>query len=104
MNLNEYQENARAFRAPTANMFYAITGLAAEAGEVCDKVAKAIRDGHGEDQVREGLKKELGDLLWFVAAVADDNNLTLEEIATANIDKLTSRQIRGVILGSGDDR
>lgn len=104
MDFNEYQAKAMAFRAQTADQFYAVLGLAEEAGEVAGKVAKAIRDGVDQEVLREQLKKELGDVLWMVSAVAIDNGLTLQEIADHNIEKLTDRKARSVIHGQGDAR
>lgn len=104
MKLNQYQDLARTTRLPTAGVTYALLNLAAEAGEVCGKVAKHIRDGGSREALREHLKKELGDVLWQLAAVADDHNLTLEEIAEANITKLGGRVVKGTLGGSGDDR
>ena len=52
----------------------------------------------------EGLKKELGDVLWYLAALASDLGVTLEEVAAGNVAKLRSRAERGVIGGSGDNR
>lgn len=102
---NEYQESAWEFRAWPDNdvgNLYPVLGLAEEAGEVAGKVAKAIRKGVEVD--REALKKELGDVLWQLAAVATTYDFDLEEIALANLDKLNDRNARGVIVGSGDDR
>jgi NTP pyrophosphatase (non-canonical NTP hydrolase) len=105
MHLLDYQKAARLFRKESANSMYAVIGLGAEVGEVQDKVAKVIRDGMKcPTEFADGLAKELGDVLWFLAAIADDNNLCLAEIAEANIEKLESRHRRGVISGSGDNR
>lgn len=105
---NAYQKAVLAFRKPTADIIYAIMGLCEEAGEVAGKVAKARRDQTWSPEVLEKLKqdikKELGDVLWMVAAVADDFGLTLQEIAQGNYSKLADRDARGVISGSGDDR
>lgn len=108
MNFSEYQTKAMTFRKESANAFYAALGLAEEAGEVCGKIAKAVRDGfptaEAEEAFQSAVAKELGDVLWMVAAVAADNGLDLQVVAGANIAKLESRQIRGVISGSGDNR
>lgn len=104
MNLNQYQQEAMSFRLPSANHFYAAFGLAEEAGEVCGKLAKAVRDGVTQEILQTQLLKELGDVMWMVAAVAQDNDLTLEQIAQHNIEKLSSRSSRGVLNGSGDER
>lgn len=81
---------------------YPALKLAGEAGEVAEKIGKSFRDGHELD--REEVKKELGDVLWYVAALAKEFDLTLDEVMAANIDKLADRQVRGVLHGSGDNR
>jgi len=48
--------------------------------------------------------KELGDVLWYVAQLASELGLDLDRVAEANLEKLLSRQRRGVLSGSGDDR
>lgn len=85
---------------------YPALGLAGEAGEVAEQVKKAIRDDGGviTDQRRDALKKELGDVLWYVAALCTELNLEMSDVAAANLDKLQSRAARGVIKGDGDDR
>lgn len=104
MYADEYQKLAMEFRTPTANESYALLNLGAEAGEVLGKVAKHIRDGGDTDVLRQEVKKELGDVMWMVAAVAADFNLTLAEVCTHNLAKLHSRKDRDVISGSGDNR
>jgi NTP pyrophosphatase (non-canonical NTP hydrolase) len=109
MKLNDYQKDARATCLLSANnLNYLVTGLSAEAGEVAGKYAKYIRDCstdiHDYTKLRGELIKELGDVLWFVAVMAENLDHSLEEVAQANIDKLYSRQQRGVLKGSGDER
>ena len=110
MKLNEYQRDARATCLESAkNLPYLITGLAAEAGEVAGKYAKYLRDTDGSDitayvHLEQDLMKELGDVLWFVAVTADKIGMSLAQVAQHNIDKLYSRQQRGVLKGSNDDR
>jgi NTP pyrophosphatase (non-canonical NTP hydrolase) len=103
MNLNEYQKKAMSFRMDTATSLYAILNLGGEVGELYSLLAKATRDGAKED-FDEQLKKELGDILWHVAAVAIDYGFTLDDVAETNINKLSSRKARNVITGSGDNR
>lgn len=85
---------------------YPTLGLLNEAGEVAGKIKKIFRDREGviTDADRQELKKELGDVLWYLTQVASELDLTMQEIAEANIEKLYSRLDRGVIGGSGDER
>lgn len=108
MQLNEYQNKARAtaIYPKTAIVLYPTLKLAGEAGEVSEKIGKIIRDKKGrmDKADKEDLKKEIGDVLWYVANLAADLDFTLEEVAIANIDKLADRQVRGKLQGSGDNR
>jgi NTP pyrophosphatase (non-canonical NTP hydrolase) len=104
MTLDQYQRSAMTFRLPTADRQYALLNLVAEAGEVAGKAAKHIRDGGDINAYNESINKELGDVMWQVAAVAKDHGLTLSEICQHNLEKLASRQQRNVIQGSGDTR
>lgn len=80
--------------------------LAGEAGEVADKIAKVMRDNDGNipQDVHDGIVKELGDVLWNIANLAKDIGVPLSVVAITNIQKVTDRQARGVVAGSGDDR
>jgi NTP pyrophosphatase (non-canonical NTP hydrolase) len=108
MQLSEYQRLSRrtAEYPREAWLAYPALGLAGEAGEVAEHAKKAIRDDGGTvgENRRAAMSKELGDVLWYVAQLASELDLDLEEIAQANLDKLLSRQRRGVLSGSGDDR
>ena len=109
MHLSDYQERSRATAVyPSAgdNLLYPTLGLCGEAGEVAEKVKKMVRDDAGvlSDERRAALSKELGDVLWYVAQLATEARLDLDAIAAANLDKLRSRQERGRLTGSGDDR
>jgi len=108
MELSEYQRCSRAtaLYPREAGLFYPALGLAGEAGEVAEQVKKAIRDDAGKltDERRGALAKELGDVLWYVAQLATELDLDLDEVAAGNLGKLRSRQLRGVLSGSGDDR
>ena len=64
-------------------------GLSGEAGEVVDLVKKGIFHQQGIDNNK--LKKELGDVLWYITALASEHNLTMEEIMEHNIEKLKAR-------------
>lgn len=103
MTLDDYQQEAMNFRLATADTMYALLNLSAEVGELHSLIAKAVRDGI-KDMHEENVQKELGDILWMVAAIAKDYNMSLAEIAAKNLDKLTSRQARNTIQGEGDDR
>lgn len=92
------------FRLPSADSMYALLNLAGEVGEVLTLEAKLIRDGASFGDHRTSIKKELGDVLWCLAAIAEDYNLDLSEIAQTNIDKLTRRKANNTIQGNGDDR
>lgn len=109
IDINAYQDAARrtaAYPDVGANPVYPTLGLSGEAGEVADKVKKVLRDRGGvfDDPTREAIKLELGDVLWYVAQLASELGYELEEVATANLDKLASRAARGRIGGSGDHR
>jgi NTP pyrophosphatase (non-canonical NTP hydrolase) len=108
MELAEYQRLSRrtAEYPREAWLTYPALGLAGEAGEVAEHAKKAIRDDGGRvsDERRRAMAKELGDVLWYVAQLATELELELDEIAQGNLDKLLSRQRRGVLSGSGDER
>lgn len=106
MTLNEYQDKAQVTATYSDKIIYPSLGLAGETGEVCEKVKKVLRDNHGyfTKIKKEEIKKEIGDVLWYIQALAHDLGFTLEEVAQGNIDKLTSRKERNVINGNGDDR
>ena len=106
---NDYQRESR----KTWNLIhtdhaivYPTLGLANEAGEVAGKVKKIFRDKGGVigDAEREALKQELGDVLWYLAQICTELDLTLEEVAEANLEKLFSRLERNTIRGDGDVR
>jgi len=79
-----------------------ILGIVGEAGEVAEKLKKSLRDGATFD--KEGVKLELGDVLYYIAITANGIGRNLQEIAELNIKKLNSRKERGVLQGSGDNR
>ena len=104
MNIDAYQTQAMKLRLPTADRTYALLNLLAEAGEVAGKAAKHRRDGGDVEQYNIDIKKELGDVMWQVAAVAEDHGFTLSEICIHNLEKLWGRKDNGTLQGSGDNR
>jgi len=89
-----------------AGLSYVALGLSGEAGEVAGKVKKIARDARSviADADRGRLADELGDVLWYVSQMATQLGFDLDSIASANLAKLRSRQERGVLQGSGDNR
>lgn len=92
--------------AGNGNINYPTLGLANEVGEVAGVVKKAIRDDGGvlNEDKREMLVKELGDVLWYVAALCTEVGVNMEYVASKNLSKLSDRKDRGTLTGSGDDR
>jgi NTP pyrophosphatase (non-canonical NTP hydrolase) len=109
VQLSDYQRRSRVtavYPDAGSNLTYPALGLCGEAGEAAEKVKKAIRDDGGEltPERRDALAAELGDVLWYVAQLATEAGLELDQIARANLDKLLSRRDRAVLQGSGDFR
>ena len=111
MDLNEYQDKTDETaiyhdKRGTLGIAYCALKLAGEAGEVAEKIGKAIRDnrGHIDYPMSKDLAQELGDVLWYVAQLARQMSWSLEDVAAMNIIKLASRKERGVLGGSGDTR
>ena len=108
MEFSEYQRFSRrtAEYPREAWLTYPALGLAGEAGEVAEHAKKALRDDAGRitDERRAAMSKELGDVLWYVAQLTSELGLELDQIARDNLEKLFSRQRRGVLSGSGDER
>lgn len=112
MNFDEYQlRAAKTAQYPASRSIeYTALGLVGEAGEVANKVKKWIRGDYKSiersqmETLQEVAADELGDVLWYCAALATELNLSLSVIAQANLEKLADRAVRGVIKGSGDDR
>lgn len=116
MTLDEYQKQAKTFEimdrsneqllASDPAYVAKILGLVGEAGEVAEKYKKIIRDRDGvvtKEDAQE-MTKELGDVLWYIALLAEYLGVAFEDVAKANLDKLSSRKSRGVQKGSGDNR
>ena len=109
MDFKTYQKKAReTAQYPNlgSNYIYPTLGLVGESGEVAEKVKKVIRDKMGvfDEESKNAIKKELGDVLWYISNLCTEFNFNLEDIALNNIDKLRVRAAKGKISGSGDDR
>ena len=109
MEINDYQQRARRtaeYPVIGHGVIYPTLGLTNEAGEVAGKIKKIFRDKGGviDQPDRDALKSELGDVLWYLAQVATELDLSLDEIAAHNIAKLLDRRSRGKIRGDGDNR
>ena len=109
MDFSDYQNQSRqTAKYPVIGhgVIYPTLGLTNEAGEVAGKIKKIFRDKEGVigDAEREMLKAELGDVLWYLAQVATELQLSLDDIASRNLAKLLDRQERGKIQGDGDNR
>ena len=109
MNFSDYQKQAITTNAmtdsPYATTYYTL-GLIGEAGEIAEKIKKVLRnhDGDFNQLDKADITREMGDVLWYLAALADDFGITLEDIAVVNLAKLADRQTRGVIKSTGDYR
>lgn len=109
MDFKEYQKLSRRtakYPEKGLNFVYPTLGLAGEAGEVAEKIKKVLRDKDGliDEMTKEEIKKELGDVLWYVAQIATELGLSLNEVAKSNLKKLFDRLKRNKISGNGDNR
>lgn len=109
LTFQTYEEGAARTAAypgrSSGDLTYPALGLNGEAGEVAEKLKKTIRDHGGDIQPnREAIIKELGDVLWYLAACAHELNISLAEVAQRNLDKLADRAARSQIHGEGDER
>ena len=109
MDFKTYQNEARkTAQYPNlgSNKIYPLLGLVGETGEVAEKVKKVIRDKNGlfDDEAKDAIKKELGDVLWYLSNLCTEFNFSFEDVAFQNLKKLKLRAAKGKISGSGDDR
>lgn len=109
MTFEEYQTQSRRtaiYPNFGQNFIYPVLGLCGEAGEVAEKIKKVIRDEGGvcSDEKKQEIKKELGDVLWYIAQISTELGLSMGEVASFNLEKLLSRLDRGAIQGNGDNR
>jgi NTP pyrophosphatase (non-canonical NTP hydrolase) len=103
LGMDQYQDQARryAIYKKEYRVVYPTLGLAEEVGEVSGKISKWLRDGNID---KDEVAKELGDVLWFAAMLAEDLGYPLSDIAQMNLGKLENRKKRGKLRGSGDNR
>jgi NTP pyrophosphatase (non-canonical NTP hydrolase) len=109
MTFNQYQaETNKTAQYPKKELalYYLGLGIAGEAGEVAEKIKKILRNDNGEvsDEKKSELKKELGDILWYMAQLGIVLGFEFDEVATTNLAKLQDRLNRGVIKSQGDNR
>lgn len=110
ITMNDYQlEAIKTAKYPTdKGLEYCVLGLVSEAGEVAGKLKKYIRDDDPclplSNKRHDELVSELGDVLWYVAMIAKELNVPLNEVALNNVSKLQDRLQRDVISGDGDNR
>ncbi len=110
MTFDEYQKNAPSTLVrhpdPLMNKTILAMGVAGEAGEVIEKWKKivAYKDGVISKEDKAELGKELADVIWYIAVLADELGLSLDELMRQNVEKLASRKVRGVQKGAGDNR
>jgi NTP pyrophosphatase (non-canonical NTP hydrolase) len=110
VNFNDYQKRAITTNLAKDNqlqeLMQQVLGLGDEAGEVQALFKKWIRDNNADITKLDtkNVAKELGDILWYIAVVAHDLGIALDDVANINLEKLRSRKERGTLSGSGDNR
>ncbi len=108
MTFSDYQTEALKTASDNKQLefYHRVLGLVGESGEIAEKVKKLIRDQDGDLAAldRDDMTKELGDVLWYIATIADYLDIPLESVAKTNVAKLADRQKRDVLRGSGDNR
>ena len=109
MDFDYYQIEARKtaiYPNKDENFIYPTLGLVGESGEVAEKIKKILRDKNGyfDDESKLAIKKELGDVLWYLSNLSNELNFSLNDIAKENLEKLNLRLSKGKIAGSGDNR
>jgi NTP pyrophosphatase (non-canonical NTP hydrolase) len=109
MKFREYQLKSRKtaiYPNIGKNLSYPTLGLCGESGEVAEKVKKLIRDKKGklDLETRKEIIKEVGDVLWYLSAIASELNVGLDEVAKINLNKLNARKNKNTLNGSGDNR
>jgi NTP pyrophosphatase (non-canonical NTP hydrolase) len=109
MTFEEYQRESRKtalYPDLGKNIVYPTLGLTSEAGEVAGKVKKIFRDHGGvmSEEQKQAITKEMGDTLWYLAQLATECSVSLDDIAVQNLENVFARQQRGTIHGNGDNR
>lgn len=108
MELRKYQEYAIRTLLEEKNKDKLIArlalGISGESGEIAEKVKKYLRGDYSKSVLKEILKKEIGDVLWYCSVLANTLGLSLNNIAVENLNKLAERQEKGKIKGNGDNR
>ena len=109
MDFKEYQKLSRetaVYPGAGKNFIYPTLGLAGESGEVAEVIKRVIRDKNGvvDEATKMAVIKELGDVLWYLTQLAAELDLSLDEIAVTNIEKLQDRKNRGTLHGKGNER
>lgn len=110
MTLDEYQKEALVTAVFTDDEFrdlaHWVFGVSGEAGEIAEKIKKIVRDksGYPDDEDKRELVKEMGDVLWYLAVLAEHLGVSFDEVGKQNISKLRDRQKRNKIHGTGDNR
>ena len=109
MNMKTYQDEAMKtaiYPDKGNNIFYPTLGLVGEAGEIANKVKKIMRDLDGKitPEFRDDILGEIGDVMWYITTLCYELDATMDEVAFYNLEKLKSRQQRGVLKGAGGNR
>ena len=110
MNFDDYQISCKSTAVfpgkDKGDLIYPVLGLCGEAGEVAEKLKKLIRDKNNirDKEFMDEIKKELGDVLWYVATICTSLNFGMEDVARTNIIKLLDRKKRNKLQGNGDYR
>jgi NTP pyrophosphatase (non-canonical NTP hydrolase) len=113
MTFNEYQKECRETDVGTSaqglispGWLYYVLGLPDETGELCGKIKKLFRDHKGvvDNEFKERVTKECGDILWYMARLLDCFDIKFSDVAEENITKLLGRLERDTLHGDGDER
>lgn len=109
LSFSEYQKRASTTAVyPNVghNYIYPTLGLCGEAGEVAEKIKKVIRDNNGfvSNDATSDIVNEIGDIMWYIAQLCTELNISLEAVALNNLKKLAKRKDNGTLKGSGDNR